>query len=128
MMDKPMQRKPKLYFDTAANPSHVTFDDGTEERRNVPWMNYAEARWAHVEPNTIRLQIGELVIVITGHNLAPLFLAIEDQTLTRIRAQPEFRQDREHEIDTFAVEIRFTKPPAASLAKRGGQIELDLSL
>ncbi|HEX2854331.1 MAG TPA: hypothetical protein VHO24_13930 [Opitutaceae bacterium] len=86
-------------------------------------MNFVQARRARSEPNTIKVQIGDFVIVITGHNLAPLFLAIEDRTLTRICAHPEFRQDREREIDTFAVEIRFAKPPSKSSGKLGGQLE-----
>ena len=123
-MDKPTQRKPKQYFDTAANPSHVTFDDGSVLRRNIPWMNYVEARWEYAEPNTIKMDIGNWLIVISGHNLAPLFLAIEDHALIRICAHPEFKQDREREIDSFAVEIRFMKPLAGNLAKRG-QIEFN---
>jgi hypothetical protein len=122
-MDKPTQRKPKPYFDTAANPSHVTFDDGLEDCCSLPWMSFVQARRARSEPNTIKVQIGDFVVVITGHNLAPLFLAIEDRTLTRICAHPEFRQDREREIDTFAVEIRFAKPPSKNSGKQGGQLE-----
>ena len=125
-MDRPTQRKPKLYFDTAANPSHVTFDDGKELRRNIPWLHYVEARWQYAERDTIKMEIGEWLVVIGGHNLGPLFLAIEDQTLVRIRAQPELKQDREHEIDTFVAEIRFAKPPPKNLGRQPGQIEFDL--
>lgn len=125
-MDKLAQRKPKLHFDTAANPSHVTFDDGTEIRRNIPWMSYVEARWEYAEPNTIKVEIGNWLIVISGHNLAPLFFAIEDHSLTRVCAQPKLNQDREREIDSFATEIRFVKPLAGDLANRRGQIEFDL--
>jgi hypothetical protein len=125
-MDRPTQRKPKLYFDAAANPSHVTFDDGKEQRRNIPWLHYVEARWDYAEPDTIKMEIGDWLVIISGHNLAPVFLAIEDHTLMRLRAQPELGDDREREIDTFATEIRFTKPPAANGAKRRGQIEFDL--
>lgn len=126
-MDRPPQRKPKLYFDTAVNPSHVTFDDGKEQRRNLPWMHYVEARWDYTEPDTIKMEIGDWVVFIRGHNLAPLFLAIEEHTLARLRAQPELEQDREHEADTFAVEVRFVKPPPGPGAdKRRGQIELEL--
>ena len=39
-MDQILRRKPKSYFDTAANPSHVTFDDGKEQRRNLLWLHY----------------------------------------------------------------------------------------
>ena len=38
-MERVPLRKPKLYFDTMAHPSHVTFDDGVEERRNLSCMN-----------------------------------------------------------------------------------------
>ena len=124
-MDKPTQRKPKPYFDTAANPSHVTFDDGLDDCCSLPWMSFVQARRARSVPNTIQIQIGDFVIVITGQNLAPLFLAIEDRTLTRVCAHPEFRQDREREIDTFAVEIRFITA-APELVKRRGQSELEL--
>jgi hypothetical protein len=53
-------------------------------------------------------------------------LAIEEHTLARVRAQPELQADREHEADTFAVEIRFTKPLTCMERNRRGQIELDL--
>ena len=125
-MDRPTLRKPKLYFDAAANPSHVTFDDGKEQRRNIPWLHYVEARWDYAEPDTIKMEIGDWLVIISGHNLAPIFMAIEDHTLMRLRAQPELGDDREREIDTFATEIRFTKPPAGNGAKRRGQIEFDL--
>ena len=49
-MDQTLLRKPKSHSDTAANPSHVTFDDGKEMRRNLPWPHYTgayriECRW-----------------------------------------------------------------------------------
>lgn len=116
-------KKPRQYFDTAAHPSHVTFDDAKDHRRNLPWAHYVEARWDYREPETIKVEIGDWLVVITGHNLATLFLAIEEHSLVRVRAQPELAKDREREADTFATEIRFLKPPA-----RKGQIELPLSL
>src|SRR4051812_8768163 len=112
MIDRPTLRKPKLHFDTAAHASHVTFDDGREQRRNLPWHDYVEARWDYAEPDVIWMAIGEWIVVIRGHNLAPLFGAIEDRTLLRLRAQPKQEEDRQHELDTFAVEIRFAKPPS----------------
>ena len=36
------------------------------------------------------------MIVLSGHNRGPLFLAIEDQSLLRVRAQSDFVGDREH--------------------------------
>ena len=104
-------RKPKLHFDMAANPSHVTFDDGKELRRNIPWLHYVEARWAYGEPDVLKMEIGEWLVILRGHNLAPLFLAIEDHTLMRVRAQPDLAQEREREADTFVVELCFSKPP-----------------
>lgn len=126
-MERSALRKPKRYFDVAAGPSHVTFDDGKEHRRNLPWMHYVEARWSYGEPDLIRIEIGEWVIAVRGHNLAPLFQALEEHTLMRIRAQPELQADREHEMDTFAVDIKFSKPPAHPFGKPlPGQIELDM--
>jgi hypothetical protein len=126
MMERVPLRKPKVYFDAGANPSHVTFDDGKEQRRNLTWMHYVEARWDYAEPDTIKIEIGDWLVIVRGHNLAPLFLAIEEHTLARLRAQPELQLDREHEADTFAVEIRFTKPPANPFGKRPPvQLELD---
>jgi hypothetical protein len=107
-MERAPLRKPKLYFDTMAQPSHVTFDDGVEQRRNLPWMNYVEARWDHPEPELIKIEIGESVVFLRGHNLGPLFSAIEEHILLRVRAQPGLQKEREHECDTFVSEIRFT--------------------
>ncbi len=120
-------RKPKLHFDTGANPSHVTFDDGKELRRNIPWLHYVEARWAYGEPDVLKMEIGEWLVILRGHNLAPLFLAIEDHTLMRVKAQPDLAQEREREADTFVTQVEFSKPPpGAAGAKRRGQIEFAL--
>jgi hypothetical protein len=83
----------------------VAFDDGTETRRNLAWMNYTESRWEYAEPDTIKVEIGDWLIVITGYNLAPLFVALEEKTLVRVRAHPELKLDREREGDTFATAI-----------------------
>jgi hypothetical protein len=120
-------RKPKLHFDTAAHPSHVTFDDGKELKRNIPWLHYVEARWEYGEPDILKIEIGGWLVVIRGHNLGPLFLALEDHTLMRVRAQPELEQDREREADTFASRIQFEKMSAKSAEGDGPrQIEFDL--
>lgn len=120
-------RKPKLHFDTAANPSHVTFDDGKDLRRNIPWLHYVEARWEYGEPDILKMEIGDWLVMLRGHNLGPLFEAIEDHTLMRVRAQADLGQERERENDTFVTEVRFTKPPAGGIGgKRRGQIEFDL--
>lgn len=125
-MDGLSFRKPKLVFDVAVNPSHVTFDDGNERRRNIPWLAYVEANWDHAEVDTIKVEIGDWLIVICGQNLGPLFQAIEDRTLARLRAKPRLRDDREREFDTFATAIRFTKPPTKSFRGPPGQTEIDL--
>ena len=120
-------RKPKPHFDTAANPSHVTFDDGKELKRNIPWLHYVEARWSYAEPDCIGIEIGEWLVVLRGHNLGPLFFSIEDHTLLRVRAQPELGQDRDRESDTFVTELRFTKPPERGISgKRREQAKLAL--
>ena len=124
-MERPFLRKPKLYFDAAASPSHVTFDDGKEQRRNIPWQHYVEARWDYAEPDTIKMEIGDWLVVITGHNILPLYAAIEEHTLNRVRAHPEFADDAAHGDDSFAVEIRFLKAPERG---KRGQTELDLGL
>ena len=93
MMDGIAFRKPKLVFDVVANPSHVTFDDGKELRRNIPWLHYVEARWDHAELDTIKMELGEWLIGISGRNLA-IFPTIGDRTLMRVRAQPRLREDR----------------------------------
>ena len=120
-------RKPKLHFDTEENPSHVTFDDGKDRRRNIPWLHYVEANWDYDEPDVIRLKIGEWLVVIRGNNLGPLYLAIEKGTLARVRAQTDMVGDREREMDTFVTSLRFTELPAGGMGAKGRkQIELDL--
>jgi|APLak6261664116_1056043.scaffolds.fasta_scaffold49371_2 hypothetical protein len=81
MTPAPVFRKPKLHFDTASRPSHVTFDDGKVLKRNIPWSHYVEARWEYGEPDIVKIEIGGWLVVIRGHNLGPLFIAIEDQML-----------------------------------------------
>jgi hypothetical protein len=120
-------RKPRLHFDAAVHASHVTFDDGKELRRNLPWLHYIEARWEYGEPDILKIEIGGWLVVLRGHNLGPLFLAVEDHSLLRVRAQPDLGRDQQREMDTFVTELRFTKLPAGgSGAKQGGQIEFDL--
>ena len=126
MMDQPVFRKPRLHFDVVANANNVTFDDGKELKRNIPWLHYVEARWEHAEPDTIKVDIGDWLVVLSGHNLEPLFQAIEEHTLMRVRAQAGWKEDSERTMDTFVTEIRFLKPPAGISAKRRGQIEFDI--
>ena len=123
-MDAPPLRKPRNYFDTSQRPVHVTFDDGKNQRRNFPWLHFVEARWEYADPDAIKIFIGDLLVLVVGHNLAPLYTAIEEQTLARIRALPELARDRDHDPDSFATGIRFLK--VAQAAARNGQIELEL--
>jgi hypothetical protein len=124
-MERPTFKKSREHFDTGSHPSHVTFDDGKDQRRNLPWSHYVEARWDYAELDTLKVEIGDWLIIIIGHNLAPLFLALEEQSLTRLRAQPEIAADRERELDTFATKIRFMKSPSPP---RLGQSELPFGL
>jgi hypothetical protein len=118
-------RKPKLHFETADAPSHVTFDDGKVHRRNVTWLHYVSARWDYAEPDVIKIEMGDCVVLLRGHNLEPLYHAIEDRTLARVRAQPQLEREREREMDTFVVEIRFSEARKAGASTRaGGQMEL----
>ena len=124
-MERSTLRKPRLHFDVATNPSHITFDDAKEQRRNIPWLHYTEARWEYDDPDTIRMDIGEWCVVIRGHNLGPLFRSIEEQTLVRIRALPQLAENIACEADTFVSEIRFLRT-ARKGGKPNGQVEFDL--
>ncbi len=119
-------RKPRLYFDTIANATHITFDDGTEQRRNFPWLHYVTARWNYAEPDLIQLEIGDWLVSLHGNNLGPVFQAIEEHTLLRVRAQPELARNREHQIDSFVAEIRFAYPQPGPASIHREQIELPL--
>ncbi len=116
-------RKPKLFFETAVNPPHLTFNAG-EQKKNLPWLHYAEARWDAYEPDFLKIEIGEWLVLLRGYNLGPLFAAIEEHTLQRLSALPDLEQKPEHIHDTFVVEIRFVskcgkgKAAAAKLGKR----------
>ncbi len=122
-----IQRKPRMFFDEAPSPASVTFDDGERSCRNMPWMRYMGAEWDHSDPASFRIEIGEWQIVISGHNLEPMFAALEHARLARIRAYPEFADDPAHEIDVFAISIRFIHlGPASGRGGRGGQPRLPL--
>ncbi len=125
-MDRPSLRKPKLHFDVVANVSHITFDDGKEQRRNIPWLHYVEARWEYAEPDTIKMEIGDWLVVISGHNLGPLLRPLRTKRWRVFAPSLSGSRIGEREIDTFVTEIRFMKPPAGSAVKRRGQIEFDL--
>lgn len=107
-------RKPRLFFDEGTHPFAVTFDDGGRVRRNVPWSHYRCAEWDYEEPTAFRIEIGDWQVVVTGHNLAALFEAVASARLIRIQAHPEFAEDPTHEIDVFAVSIRFLRVESVS--------------
>ena len=125
-MEQPIFRKPRQYFETTQRPSHVTFDDGKQLRRNLPWAHYVETRWDYAEPDTIKVTIGDWLVVITGHRLETLFSAIAAHTLASVAAHPEFVGDAEHDPDSFATDIRFLKAPEAT--KKKGQTEFELEI
>jgi hypothetical protein len=128
MNDKPVQRKARQYFDTVTDPSHITFDDGKEDWRNFPWSLYVVARWQYSEPDFLRVEIGDTIVVLRGHNLGPLKQAIEEHTLLRVRCRPELEEDRANEPDSFVTGMVFrTAPPRSPQAAPGAQLEIDLS-
>ena len=114
----------RLFFETANHAYNVTFDDAKFWRRCLPWIRFAGAHWGHAEPEAIRVEIGEWLVVVTGHNLDPLFAAIEDQTLRRVRAHPEWESDRAREADTFATSIRFVRLATVRQLAKGNRPSL----
>lgn len=122
--ERPLLKKPKLHFDLEPQAGTVTFDDGVL-CRGFSWHHCAETNWDRNEPDVIRVEIGNWIAVLTGHNLEPLYEAIMARRLYRIRAQPELADEPEREADTFATKILFLKLPSAT---RAGQTELDLGL
>lgn len=119
--------RPKMFFDEGNRPPTVTFDDGESIWQNMPWTHFRCAIWGYADPDTIRVEIGDWQVVITGHNLKPLFEAIEAGRLTRVRARPEFADDPMHESDVFATSIKFVyQEGAAQRRGRGGQLRLPI--
>ncbi len=117
-------RRPKMFFEEAPRPTGVTFDDGRQNRWNLPWMRFAHAEWDYADPATIRVEIGDWQVVLTGHNLEPLFAAIERGQLLRVRAHPEFADDPAHDGDVYVTSIRFVHLDAlARNRRRGAQLK-----
>lgn len=128
MNEKPVQRKARQYFDTVADPSHITFDDGKEDWRNFPWSLFVGARWQYSEPDFLRVEIGDTIVMLRGHNLGPLKQAIEEHTLLRVRSRPELEEDLANEPDSFVTKIVFrSAPPKGEQTKAGAQLEIELS-
>ncbi len=117
-------RRPRLFFDEGHHPATVTFTDDTGTRRNLPWSHFYCAVWSRVDPTTIRIEIGEWQVVISGHNLEPLFAAIEGPRLARVQTYPEFADDPAHEVDVFATSIRFVRHEPGSAGKGPAQLRL----
>src|SRR5579883_3106929 len=99
-MEKLAFKKPRQHFDTATHPSRVTFDDGKTER-SLPWISCGEVARDNADPNIIRIEIGDWVVVLHGYNLTPLFTALEEQTLVRVRATRELVHNAERESESF---------------------------
>jgi hypothetical protein len=102
------------FFEEDAHPAAVTFDDGERCRRNIPWSHFRCADWDYPDPTAIRVEIGDWLVVISGHNLQTLYAAIETARLKRVRAHPEFADDPAHEADVFATNIRFIQQASGS--------------
>jgi len=116
-------RRARTFFEEDTHPPAVTFDDGESSRRNIPWSHFQCAEWDYSDPTTIRVEIGDWLVVISGHNLETLFATIEAARLKRVRAHPEFADDPAHEADVFATNIRFIHQVSAS---QGGQLRLPI--
>ena len=128
MMEPRTLRRPVMHFDVGVGVSHVTFDDGKVLRRSLPWGDFVEARWEHAKPEVIEVEIGGWLVEIQGHNLNPLFAAIEERTLLRVCARTEPEPSPEHKLDTYVTEILFSKPAVAPVRRRHGQLEIDLGV
>jgi hypothetical protein len=78
-------------------------------RRNLPWLRYAGSTWSYSDPDVIRVEIDEWLVVLGGHNLKPLFAKIEGHTLASIRPHPEWANTLDRERDSFVTSIRFVR-------------------
>ena len=107
----------------------MTFDDG-KVRLNLPYHDYVEACWTYREPDTVTVKIDKTVVVLRGHNLEPLFGALEEQSLQSVKACPELALDPKQEANSYVTEITFlplqstaaAKPPKRGASK--GQLYL----
>jgi hypothetical protein len=84
-------------FETGQHLPTVTFDDG-KVRLNLPYHDYVESCWSYFDPDTVTVKIAKMVVVLRGHNLEPLFDALEAQTLKSVKARTyyAFRKIRTH--------------------------------
>jgi len=127
-MDRLVFKKDRQHFETAPHPPHVTFDDGHGIRRNLPWIHFVEARWNAVSGANFSIIIGEWVIAVEGINLEPLFRAIEEATLLRVKAQPELAQDRSCDGDSIVTSIQFVQITRDASRRKGNSSQLDLEI
>lgn len=128
-MDRLSFRKPRNHFDTLPHPGCITFDDGKVMRRTLPWIHFGEARWTYAEPDVIYIEIAGFLVSIIGYNLGPLFTALEEHQLLRVRAHPEFATSTDHTQDSFATQIRFSNLPSIRAKTKGHKLpQLDLEI
>ena len=104
------------HFETTTRPAHVTFDDDRVSCRNFPWMHFVEARWDYGIPDTIRVEIGGWAVVPSCYNIGPLFAAVEEQSLLRVRALPGLAGASGE--DTYETEIHFVRPQLSNAKAR----------
>jgi hypothetical protein len=108
-------------FETGQHLPTVTFDDG-RVRLNLPYHDYVESCWSYLEPDTVTVKIAKMVVVLRGHNLEPLFDALEEQSLKSVKARPELALDPKQEANSYVTEITFLpfqSTPSAKLPKHG---------
>jgi len=125
-MERLAFKKPRQHFEVATHPSRVTFDDGKIER-SLPWISCGEVTRDSSDPDIIRVEIGDWIVVLRGYNLEPLFNALEEQSLVRLRAAPELAQNSERDSDSFVTQIRFMRAMALGpKAKNSPQMDLGI--
>jgi hypothetical protein len=61
-----------MFFDEGNRPPTVTFDDGESTWQNMPRTHFRCAIWGYADLDTIRVEIGDWQVVISGHNLKAL--------------------------------------------------------
>jgi len=98
-------------------------------RRPFTRIHFSETRWTYTEPDAIYLEVAGYFVSIIEYNIAPLYTAIEEHRLLRIRAHPEFANSADHAQDSFATQIRFSNLPTVrskTKEKKAPELELEM--
>jgi hypothetical protein len=107
--------------------SHTPF--GQKSLPGFPCVRFAGCHWSYAEPDVIQMEIDEWLVVLKGHNLEPLFRAINEQKIVTIEARPECEGDPKHAADTFVTRVQFAKLaalPSPQSQQPSGQMRLGI--